>query len=535
MATPRRPASIAPLEIRDFTPGIADNPGVGWPAGQATRDNTFRCTANRAGALVPGPRRNYALTGTDFGTPLAGYYVIDGVFAAGPVEGTGTPDPDGRGHDLFVATEFNSGGNRRFKLERWRQYETPVTADLIRDYVTADASNGGNGCGIQWALTRVNRAAPTTPGIPAVIYAWIPALATIGNGFIEQFPNDATPALNAVFQIATPRGMIMNTHQGRVVWGVQNGYSHGVNSSWATAEDLFWTAVNNTGSVGPVQVFVPENPDGYLVLIPMSANELFCLKRSFGVALVGDLDNPTVINLPMVPGGSDPIGATISPLGLVYANRYTGVWLWAHGDSANLLSPAMDPDFWTLAALNAELLVGNKYTFDSFGTRIFLSNNFYFDTDTKGWWRLENPATLQIRHFTHFEQFLYGSPSTTPDPPGTVVYGWNTELGESTYSWQSQPFWETVDSTVNIREIEVVAKGAGTITITASGLGAATANIVLTLANLGYPERFRENFAILTDYLQVKIEANSGSSVVDAPTVYEVILHPDARTPVPTH
>lgn len=518
-----------PITFRDFRPGISDNPGTNYPPEQATRTNTFRCLSNRSGALVPGMRRTSSIAGTHFeaSNPTPGFYLIVGFYAGGPVVPlVASPSPSYT-HELFIGTEYLFGGNRKFKLERRRMYEATPSNDLIKNISRADATVTGRGWGMTFGTSRSNKGAPTTPGIPIVVFAW-GSSANVADSFTSVFPDDATPTLNAPYDVQTGQSALICTHQGRIVLHRQSAYGHGVDTGWNPAEDMQWTAVFNPGSLGSLTNFVPENPDGYSVMQPMSANELFALKASFAVMFQGDLNDPIVINLPMVPG--TPIGQSgvVSPAGLLYGNPLSGVWSWMGGDSAKLLSPQMRPDFWTLTD---GLHLAQQYQWATMGDLVVLSNNWIYDIQTSSWWRLEDDSLFHTRYITTdwYKQFLYGSITQYTHAADTIAYEWTRSLGSSTYSWQSHPIWQSIDRILAVREVDLVAQGQGTVTLTCTGFSGATTSEVITLDNTGYPERHRRNFYIQGQYLQLRIQVDSGSASVDGPTVFSVALHPDPR------
>lgn len=524
------PSELSPIVFADFRPGIADDPGMTYPPEQASRTNTFRCIANRAGALTPAPRRTSTLTGTHFenADPSNGYYVISGLYSAGPVQTVGgTPSTPGYTHELWASFEYLFGGNRLFKLQRRRMFETPVTSDLIKNISRADASTSFLAWGVTFGTSRSNKAASTVPGIPIVVAGW-GSIANTADSFVTIFPNDVDATLNNAFDVETGNQVLIATHQGRIVIRRQSAYRHGVAAGWNPTEDLRWTNVFNPGVLSTLTNFVPENPDGYSLMCAMSANELFALKASFGVVFQGDLDNPIVINLPMVPGTYIGQSGVVTSIGLLYGNPQSGVWAWTHGDSAKLLSPRLDPTFWQLPEA---LYIAQQYQWATISDLVFLSNNWILDTNTGGWWRLEDDTVLQTRFLTTdwTKQYLYGSVTHYTNSSDTIAYEWDQTLGAVSYSWQSQPIWQSIDRNLTIRELELIAKGQGSVTLTCTGYDGAVQSEVINLKNTGFPEKFRRTFSIQGQYLQLRIEANSGSASVNAPTVFSAILHPHTR------
>lgn len=526
------PAPLPLIRFSDFTPGISDVPGVNYRPEQAMRTNTYRCIANRTGALTPLPRQDTAYAGIDYesANPDAGYYLINGFYVPPytvvPETSTDPVDPDGRFHPIFLSVSYVKGGNFKEKVELFRFWDNPHTNTTVKSTSDAAGTNtGAQGFGATFGLTRANQTTPTSPGVPVVVVAWgnlAPARA-----FVSIFPSDLAPTVDGVFDVTTAISLpIATVHQGRIVISEVTNYGFGAQGVGATSENLQWTDVGNPGALNIVQSFVPENPNGYAVLHAMSANELFGLKQTGATLMVGDLNSPTVSNLPMVPGTIIVQTATPSPLGLIYGSEQSGVWVWQHGDSSTLLSPNLLPNFWMVAT---ELLAGNRYHFECWDDWIIVPNNWVFDTLTKSWWRLENEATFQITKYGRYDKFLYGAKRTYTHAALTAFYSWRKDLGAASYSWQSQPIWETIDRVFKVREIELVAKGQGTVIATLTASDNSTQSHTFTLANTGFPERFRTNFALQGRYLQLRLVADSGSASVDAPTVFEVMLHPEER------
>jgi hypothetical protein len=522
-----------PIVFDDFRPGIADNLAVNYPPTQATRTNTYRCIANRNGALVPLPRRDYSLAGTHFeaSNPTSGYYQIVGFFVGSPVlpvSGTASARP----HEFFIGTEYVFGGNRVHKLQRYRLFESAPTTDLLKNMSAATSAGGTSGWGMTFGITRSNKADPTgSVGIPVIIASWSNS-DNAATGYAAEIPDDATPTLNTPYDAYTGWNLAA-CHQGRLLLRIPTSYSHAVNGSWNTSEDLRWFPVNDVtaANIGDITSFVPENPDGYGVCMPMSANELFLLKESFGVVITGDLDNPTVINLPMVVGTTVGQQPAVSSLGVIYAHPEAGAWVWAHGDKSDLISPQLFGDFWKVSSSNN--LVAQQYQFCRWFDWMLLPNNWLFDPIINSWWRIEDSSLYAIRNWASTRQWLYGSVSTYTHEADTIIYGWDKTTKAISYSWQSQPLWESIDKEVTIKEIDMVVQGQGTVVVTLTTLAGATVSTTVTLANPGYPERFRKQIGIKGRYIQMRLVADGGGSN-NAPTIdrVELITDPTHRIPV---
>lgn len=547
MPAPGRATAIDPIRFTDFRPGISDNPGAGYKPESATRANTWRCIANRSGALVPLPWRFGPFTMPHEAANLDENIWVNGVYVAPmgllPTVAAFKADqfPE---HEVFFGTEWVEGGTHHHRLRRVRRYEEPGTAmDLLHDISWPDPGAIWHATGMQFGTTRSNRADNTIVGAPVVIVLWSQGST---HNYLLSFPDDQALASNTPFFKYQDNVFLLNfcCHQGRTVAQIATAYGQGVNTTTFMGENLQWSRVNNFGDWTPnadpavaihafPQVFVEENPSGYAFIAAMSANELFAVKVNGGVNVTGDLDNPTVISLPMVAGSEMSHTPAVCELGVVYGNRTSGVWLWPHGDTSQLLSPQMDPGFWVLNQTDLDDFGGIPYSFARCDDWVLIPNNWIFDTNLKSWWRLEDPSVVAIRHFTAMSHFIYGSQSFYTGNDHWGIHEWVREDKTDSWSWQSHPIWQSVGDIVNVASIELVAEGQGDVRLTMTALDGTTNAITITLANPGFPERFRENFAIQGQYLQLRIEADSHVPRYGAaPTVYSVALFPFTEQPI---
>lgn len=513
------------LAIDDFTPGIYDLPGTNYPPGTAQRTNTYRCISFPGGCLGPGPRRVTTYPGTDFipGDPsIGGKYYAD-IFTAGPIVPTAGAASN-RLHNLWIGTEYITGGNRILKIERIRLDESPTpTRDVIKTVTSASAATSLKVWGVSWGITRTNRTTPLDPTVPVVVWAWGNVDDITTGAHASMLPDDTTPTSNTPYDVPGMAGIaaLLTCHQGRLVFRCVTGYGHGANSTFTTTEDLRYTDVFDPSVLSDIFNVVPEIPNGYPAGVAMSANELFLLKETGGVVLSGDIADPTVTNLPMVPGVTDGQTGARTPLGFMYGNRYSGVWAWAHGDGAKHLSPQLLPDFWTLADFIAEPFLVNRYSWESSDNLVFLSNTWMLNTDTGGWWRLDDASTYPVRHFSRQRNWLYGSRDYYTAAATDLVYSWDLNLNANDFSWQSQPLWRTLDRLIEIREVGLRIKGAGTVAITLTAQDGTAKTITFTCTG-SVPKLYRQNIALQGEGFTVKIVSTSTGSTVDAPIIYPI-------------
>jgi hypothetical protein len=542
---------LNPIVFKNFAPGIADNPSVNYPPETATRANTWRCIANRTGALVPLPRRQAPFSLPHDAASSTTQIAVVGLFlppigllpSSGGAAFTPNTFPE---HELFVGTERLEGGTRTHKLFRYRRYEAPLGTgfDTIKNIATADTSTVFRPSGMGFCTIRSNRADSTQPGCPVVIALWGTGQT---NMYLTEFPDDQNQASLTPYDIFANNQFILGlaAHQGRVVTQLATVYNHGPGTVTFMGENLFWSRVNDVTTaqwgrlfnsvLNPTpQVFVPENPSGFAFLTAMSANELFAVKGGHGgMYVTGDLDDPTVVSLPMVTGAELVHTPAVNSIGVTYGNRNSGMWTWTHGDNSQLISPNMNPTFWVVTpTTDLDDFGGICYQLASSDDWILTPNNFLFDTVGKGWWRLEDPGVAQFRFMASNWHFIYAAESYYTNVKDSPIHAFKRESPSRTFTWQSHPIWQSVADIVNVNTIELIAEGQGTVTLTLTALGGDTNSIEVTLADCGYPERFREAFAIRGQYLQLRIDSAGPNDLVPAPTVYSVTLYPFTEQPI---
>jgi len=573
------PQPATPIRFSDFSPGIADLPGMGYKPETATRDNTWRCIANHSGALVPLPYRHEPFTlphhpGT-WGPAVVGVYVPPiPLLPKDPSVSFDTSNyPE---HQVFVGVEWVTGtppgtSYINHELYRYRQFSAAGGYDLLKSTTNsfAPATNFGPNpyrpTGMNFATTRSNRADYSKPGVPVTILQ--------GYGYLSEFPDDQNPTSVTPFDIATgfyPAAgsrLILNmcTHQGRVVLEQILPQDHGPNTITFTGENVTWSFFNDvtparwgTWNGGDptipanfdttAKVFVPENSSGFGCMVSMSANELFFVKTAHGAGYVtGSLDTGQVVSLPMVAGADISQIPAVSSIGVVYGNRTSGIWVWTHGDNAVNISTQLAPNFWTVgysndptsATFDMDDFGGVGYSFATCDDWILTPNNWIYDTAVKSWWRLEDPAVMVNRwvtsqwHYIYTAESYYGiAPALPSGYYDTPVHFYKREWKTPTFSWQSHPIWQSVEDLVHVNDIGLVAEGNGEITLTLTALNGDTNAITITLDDCGFPERFRERLSIQGKYLQLRIESASPNAYVPAPTVYSVTLYPFSEAPI---
>jgi hypothetical protein len=249
----------------------------------------------------------------------------------------------------------------------------------------------------------------------------------------------------------------------------------------------------------------------------MSANELYAIKTIGAMYATGDLNDPTIVSLPMVIGSELLHAPVITGQGTVYGSRTSGVWVWPHGDNASLLSPQMNPDFWAVTpGSDLDDFGGITYQFSRCDEWLLIPNNWLYDTNINSWWRLEDENELQIRYFTSLSHFIYGSESFYTNSNNHPVHEWIRENKATSYSWQCHPLWETVDTLVDIRQVTIRAQGEGSIVLTLTG--ETSTSEVTFIVNSTLPTLLRQNIRLQDSNVAVKMFVTGEE---EAPTIYE--------------
>lgn len=541
------------LRIDDFSPGIRSRAfGTGHSyvpdkqLGVASPNATWRCIALPNGGLGPLPRRDFSLAhGTlpDTLANVANGFFIQGFYVAGHVNAFGAT-ASGRPNELFFGIEWiNSSTSRRnWVCKKYNAQVNPGTWITVDDKLNVNILPTLNEyVNTKFVTTRANRTTPTSPGIPVIVYAWYPPGPGGSSYIIGQYPNDTTPTTDAAVDLSTtiPASMLI-AHQGRLIYAEQVNYSHGTVGQWLSNENLYWTVVNDTDTLSSAtaSVFSPENPSGYTAGHTMSANELFLVKADGGaLSINGDIDDPTVVNLPSVATAIRSIGA-VTPLGFVYPGADGRVYAWAGGDKSQPISPHME-DFFFRPPVQPPFL-DVDFIFDMWGNDYLLAPNLYImDVHNAGWWRLDNPADLPgdwwAAQSLGPRAYYCQSNFTTVDE--LIVVGWtatnNYHFGEAaqSYSWESQPLWPTVGRIVECREIILTAIGSGTVTVTVTGRGGETDNAAFTLTSTTYPVEMKKSIKCRGSGLVVKIVATTSEPA--APTVFAVDIGIQGDVQVP--
>jgi hypothetical protein len=445
-------------------------------------------------------------------------------------------------HQLFVGIEHVEAGTQYHQLRRYRQYEgTGGGFDTIKN-ISAATSGTWRPTGMSFGSTRSNRADWRVPGCPVTIACW-----GTGNTFmyLTEFPDDQNMASATPYDIFSnnifPLGPLC-CHQGRVVLQLATSYNQGPTTITFMGENCVWSNYNDvstagwlgnytdpeTGGPSHPTVFVPENPYGLAFMVSMSANEIFAVKGKGGLYVTGNLGdstttaNPTIVSLPMVTGSEILQMPAVNNQGVTYGNRGSGIWQWSHGDNSRPLSAQMSPDFWTLPSPVYPLddFGGVGYSFTTMDDWIICPHNWVYDTIGNGWWRLEDDTVSRFRYNTCMTHYLYCAESYFSSSYTTPISLYVRENPSPTYSWQSQPLWETLDTLIDIREITLRVRGSGSVKVTCTG-ETSSSSVTFNGISALLPVLLRQPIRVQDANIAVRIESTEPTGTGGAPTVYE--------------
>lgn len=543
------PRDLQWLEIKDFRPGIqqrvSSHTAQSLPLGSAT-DATYNCFAAPNGTLQPLPamENSYAPTPPEnFAAIKNNRYYISGFHVAGPL--TGAAVGSGSQSEFHIAWEyFKTGGvpnpQRRYRWERHEIFANPVVIDTLESINSATNPPTEDALrGTFFEDVRMDPAVATNPGQPLVAAAWYDE----GGGadhFVDVYPNPSAPGVNGVFGISALPVDIIAAHQGRLVFFEQRGWQHGAPGSWISNEQIWYTNIN-LPTVEPTvaQTFATDRMTGIGAVKGVSANEILMVKFQGGAFSVsGDFSNPTVIRL---PGVMPTYGATVIPvytaLGLVYASLNGGVYAWSGGSAAQPLSSVLNDGFWQIANLSLHINYHGK--FELWREWIVCPNSWIYDTNTGGWWRLQNKTnTRQFFHYgVDYTGTLYGVPERFEQGESALVksFSWSGNRA-STYYWVSNYLPDVISPGrgITTREVVIEAIGTGNITVIMDSGGTESGSdpAIFAFTSPSVPMLIRKTCSKHLNgnvSLQVFVEGDSGG---EAPTIVGIKVGYYEDTPV---
>lgn len=533
-------AQLEWLSIKDFSPGIYDSADPNNPLGSATRRNTYRCVVTENGSLTPGPRRTQdAYTDDDPGVAPASPYFVGGLFVADPIfDGTTPVGEDQNNSEIFVGYEwFEPNDDRRRMIRRYKRHAAVPSWETIKDSTVNvpglyDANYRPARCCFQ--SSRSNSTTPTDAGLPVIIICY--------DGILDGFPDDTAPGTTGTVALpqpgpAFPQPNIVVTHQNRVVIFPLTLNPFGTGEVYATNEGIYWTATNdyttNAAADFSNVIFGAENPTGYQTGASLSANEMLLIKSKGGALMLrGDLDNVTSVNLPYVQSAGFSMNwGVATKIGYAYCVDNLGMFVWNGGDTSEDISLQLAKNFWRPGDQVTDNYFRTPTTCTKYGQYIVTPNNWLYDMDKGGWWRIDNANERQYYHMDSdwSGRWLYGSRHLWNDgETGEVFYEFDNSLGEVDWSWQSHPIPSTMERVVEAREMILVLKGEGIVTATITGRDGDSDTAEFRVSS-DFPVSIRQPIKVVGNNLQVRLVAEAtdafGTPGPDgAPTVHEVRL-----------
>lgn len=519
------------INLRDFTPGIRHRIGAPGtvPIGAADAAQTYDCIAREGGGLRPLPKLTSTVTRNHAGvtTPEDGSLRISGFHVSGPVQANlYTTDYTGDDNvELHFAFEgVSAASEHKWFWERVRRW-AGTTQDTIRDFtVTHDASwvkADQNYRPTAFVDHRMHASDPLALGDIFVSAGWAPDDMQATENIWIVFPDPDTPTVISYEAIRTDSEVAaLVSHQGRVVSLDRHVFQHGNAGYWITNDQLLWTEVN-LADYANVGVFTQGPISGYGAIGSVSAQELILVKHRGGaVTISGDLDDPTVYNMPGVASTAGALSYGIyTPLGFVYAVKDGGVHAWGGGDASVKLSQYLDDDFYDIKPADWRDFYGK---FEIWKDWLITPNNYLLDTQSNGWWRLSPSKPVFQWAVSPHNSFLYGAPvSFVAD--GAIMYTFDYNTPVSAFRWQSQYLAPSIDRKINIREITLRAlpeNATSTVIVTLYNAEGASQAITFDLDNTSIPTLYRKNVAFAGTGIKVRIDSDGDAD--PAPTVLEV-------------
>ena len=543
--------------ISDFSPGIHQIVAPTRPPGAAQAEGTYRCRSADGGALVPLPRRKESIAGLtsklthSVSSILTPEFRIIGVHAAGPVYSPNQAyqlyGSEQSNTELFVAVEYwREGGdldhqhmrvlrlNHHTGFNQWRSVWSssnqvePYNARAIpptADFVTGRSNN-----------TDPDQAGPTVT--VACVY---------GNVFM--YPDDSNPSGESTRRLPGDRsftdGLLSCVnivgHQGRIVGFPLAVTWHGSGAWWVGNEQMWWTKVNNyreladqlSGKLYWINVGF-EDPSGYQAMASLTADELFMVKSKGGaVVLRGSMNNFTAVNYPYIRSAGFSLNkGTTTPLGFAYPVDASGLWVWAGGEASEHVSKQLEPDFWRPPVVapatdpSPAQFLHYPTQCANWGEWTALPNNWIWDTDFGGFWRIEDPDDVVLHRWTADwrSRRAFATPSGVRTNSDVAVYAYDKSELAATYHWHSHPLSATMDREVELREVVVVASGVGEIHVRAYSATDQVGETKTFVVN-GTPSRptiQRQGYAVNGAMLTFALEVRADNPFNAAPTVHEI-------------
>jgi hypothetical protein len=476
------------VAINDFSPGIyshswivnagmnpittAFSPGpFPAPMGAADGNHTHGCMNLATGGLGPLPAMIESHTPQDFSmfTPVGASQSQYLAFYATRWNGDHST-----GDEIICLQQYvtSAGVNTVFVDSlKW----AAVTNDIV---YTSTAS--GYPPSTLWPvtccfpfMTMVGPNSPTWTIFQPVVVLPVAINNITAPGFgLRIYPNPAAPTSYGTFGLSVSENIgFAFGHQGRIC------ALPGTGTTWPTGVTLETFAVlSYTDPAGSVtygnqdEIFGPEDPYGFGGVTSVSAGELFMVKMEGGAVVIqGDLNNPTVTQLPAVQSTGPMYGHVgTDPNGSYYCSMDGGAWVWNGGNASTKISNQIDDSFYQIPNPPPQFFsngvqVGVRpygYFCLRWGPWMLFSNNWIYNTLSGGWWRLYDPSVASFFYYTQgFRPHNLYAANPTPATDSTpFAFQFDFESPSNTYTWQSLAIRPSAaDRSIDVREVTVRA------------------------------------------------------------------------------
>jgi hypothetical protein len=571
--------------------------------GVATVENTYRCVADRAGSLTPLPALASGKTSgqlpndeasSKYLTGMHASYLLDATILTEMfVEGTQVPDDSDRAAvftmygqwyetDLFRWTVIATM-HRMFhgSTEKQDIMWAKVNASLLASEQAKAQIGGGNFTTFRTQelaasnFTRQSMAwvAYGAPGYSATSPAWVTGTMSAGEQALTDFddanstayPATASARILGLFpdfdDINSSKSKFLSisgftavtllaTHAGRLIGLSRDHGEFGQTTAAAQlgnlTEHVHYTPpfdFDASLGIGDLEFGTFGETKPYLsgIVASITSDDLLLIRdHGGGIMVRGDLNDPTIIQLPFVHSTRGVKSLPVStPFGLFYGTR-NGVYVWTGGETSEHVSPQIDGFFWNNDTEAREHL-GSRGRFAWWEPWVCVPNNYLFDTRHQSWWRLDeilNSAGFNCYDVAPSSNNLYAFPWRLDETNNVQWYTATPETLAQTYSWQSQPLAGLGDRVISAKDVRILATNptanASTVTVTLSGFKADGTAVtpVSTVLNLAANVRPQQVDAVLEPnfiarYVQVRIEASGVGQV--APKVHALSIGIAAR------
>lgn len=453
-------------EINDFSPGIWSR--TSFQSGRAAplappgaaNTNTHSCIGLPSGALGPLPARGTyipdALPGLGGGVTFAlGGFNAELSYAL--MDPPGDTDQDDRSELHFGVMRSDSV----FRWYRYRAFDVNGGWEQVATVTTTATTP-------RYAPifhTRINPSDPDEFGQIVTVMTYVGNPFTPAEGFAKAFPSPSTPTTVSSINVgdaASHSYVFSGAHQGRIVFNRFIGYNRGPDMAVSVSDNWYWTQTNDDTLATGQAAFVFENPQGITDFFSMTANELFVVKSVGGGFMVqGDLDDPTLIQLPNVVSPNDrasTVKGCQTSVGVVYSAGQFGMYLWNGGDEVVDIAPQLDTTF----CIPDHTMEGHKGQCARWGKFVVAPLSWLYDTETRAWWRLHDPSLQTVPWWSAsgYNGILYGAPHTVAADGLITLSRFDPLVATREYTWESHSFPFTRERHATIRHVSLLAQGA---------------------------------------------------------------------------